>query len=833
MAIQNTSTRTAAGLTSAQQVHDVIRVVGASENNLRHVTVDIPKRKLTVFTGVSGSGKSSLVFGTIAAEARRSINETYNAFVQGFMQAPSRPDVDRIEGITAAISVDQSSLGGGPRSTVGTVTDALAYLRLLFSRVAEPHIGGPKAYSFNQPTVTGGGAIKKAGQKKGKTKRFTVIGGQCVTCEGMGTVTDVELTELFDDTLSLNDGALTIPGYKAGGWSVRQIVESGFVNGDKPIKDFTDKEMHDFLYHEPERIKINNVNRTYEGLVLHLKNSMLSKDRESMQPHVREFVDRAVTYKPCPDCHGTRLNEGARTSTIGGISIADAAAMQINELAEWVRSLEKPQVKPVIENLVAMLDTFVDSGLSYLTLDRPVGTLSGGEAQRTKMVRHVNSALTDATYIFDEPTAGLHPHDIERMNALLLRLRDKGNTVLVVEHKPETIAIADHVIDMGPGAGKDGGKVCFEGTVEKLLESATATSAHLHDAVHVKETVREATGAITVAHASLNNLKDVTVSIPLGELVVVTGVAGSGKSSLIDELRRRTAQDGDVHDSGSCNGGAGDGQKRDGCTPGGPYCGGKATATQRLVYVDQSPIKGGRRSNPATYTGMLEPIRKAFAKANDVTPSLFSANSEGACPSCHGLGTIDIDLGMMGRTSSTCEDCAGKGFSADVLDYTLGGFTIADVMAMTVDQALPFCRETKVRSAAVILCRLSDVGLGYLTIGQPLSTLSGGELQRLKLAVHMADDGGIYVLDEPTNGLHMQDVDTLLSLLDNLVDAGKSVVVVEHHQAVMAHADWLIDLGPGAGDEGGEVVFEGTPKELIEQKDPGLTGQYLKASLRA
>ncbi|WP_337447578.1 excinuclease ABC subunit UvrA [Corynebacterium pseudokroppenstedtii] len=806
MATQNTS-----------KLHDVIRVVGASENNLHHVTVDIPKRKLTVFTGVSGSGKSSLVFGTIAAEAQRSINETYNAFVQGFMQAPSRPDVDRIEGITAAISVDQSSLGGGPRSTVGTVTDALAYLRLLFSRVAEPHIGGPKAYSFNQPTVTGGGAIKKAGQKKGKAKRFTVIGGQCVTCEGMGTVTDLKLTELFDDSLSLNDGALTIPGYKAGGWSVRQIVESGFVNGDKPIKDFTDKEMHDFLYREPERIKINNVNRTYEGLVLHLKNSMLSKDRESMQPHIREFVDRAVTYKACPDCHGTRLNEGARTSTIDGVSIADATGMQINELAEWVKSLDKPQVKPVIENLLAMLDTFVDSGLGYLSLDRPAGTLSGGEAQRTKMVRHVNSALTDATYIFDEPTAGLHPHDIERMNALLLRLRDKGNTVLVVEHKPETIAIADHVIDMGPGAGKDGGMVCFEGTVEQLRESSTATGTHLHDSIRLKDALRESTGEITIDHASFNNLDDVTVSIPLGELVAVTGVAGSGKSSLMSELRRRSAE----------------GASRESSARGGGSDGNTTTPDQRLVYVDQSPIKGGRRSNPATYTGMLDPIRKSFAKANNVTPSLFSANSEGACPSCHGLGTIDIDLGMMGRTSSTCEDCAGRGFSAEVLDYTLGGSTIADVMAMTVDQALPFCREAKVRSAVAILRRLSDVGLGYLTIGQPLSTLSGGELQRLKLAVHMADDGGVYVLDEPTNGLHMQDVDKLLTLLDKLVDSGKSVVVVEHHQAVMAHADWLIDLGPGAGDEGGQVVFEGTPRELVEQKEPGLTGRYLREAVRA
>lgn len=828
VATQNTSTRTAAPSAgahsnSAQQLHDVIRVVGASENNLRHVTVDIPKRKLTVFTGVSGSGKSSLVFGTIAAEAQRSINETYNAFVQGFMQAPSRPDVDRIEGITAAISVDQSSLGGGPRSTVGTVTDALAYLRLLFSRVAEPHIGGLKAYSFNQPTVTGGGAIKKAGQKKGKAKRFTVIGGQCVTCEGMGTVTDLKLTELFDDALSLNDGALTIPGYKAGGWSVRQIVESGFVNGDKPIKDFTDKEMQDFLYREPERIKINNVNRTYEGLVPHLKNSMLSKDRESMQPHIREVVDRAVTYKPCPDCHGTRLNEGARTSTIDGVSIADAAGMQINELAEWVASLDKPEVKPVIENLLAMLDTFVDSGLGYLSLDRPAGTLSGGEAQRTKMVRHVNSALTDATYIFDEPTAGLHPHDIERMNALLLRLWDKGNTVLVVEHKPETIAIADHVIDMGPGAGKDGGMVCFEGTVEQLRESSTATGIHLHDSIRVKDTVRQRTGEITIDHASLNNLDDVTVSIPLGELVAVTGVAGSGKSSLMIELRRRSAEDGGSRERAS----------RETSARGGGSDGNTTTLDQRLVYVDQSPIKGGRRSNPATYTGMLDPIRKSFAKANNVTPSLFSANSEGACPSCHGLGIIDIDLGMMGRTSSTCEDCAGRGFSAEVLDYTLGGSTIADVMAMTVDQALPFCREAKVRSAVAILRRLSDVGLGYLTIGQPLSTLSGGELQRLKLLVHMAADGGVYVLDEPTNGLHMQDVDKLLALLDKLVDSGKSVVVVEHHQAVMAHADWLIDLGPGAGDEGGQVVFEGTPRELVEQKEPGLTGRYLREAVWA
>lgn len=773
--------------------HDLIRVQGARENNLKDVSIEIPKRRLTVFTGVSGSGKSSLVFGTIAAESQRLINETYSAFVQGFMPTLARPEVDVLEGLTTAIIVDQQRMGADPRSTVGTATDANAMLRILFSRLGQPHIGSPKAFSFNVASISGSGAVtmERAGQTVKERRSFSITGGMCPRCEGRGSVTDIDLSQLFDDSKSLNEDALTIPGYKAGGWNYRLYSESGFFDPDKPIRTYTKQELYDFLHREPTRMKIAGINMTYEGLVPRIQKSMLAKDREAMQPHIRAFVDRAVTFTACPECGGTRLSETARSSRIGGISIADACAMQISDLAGWVRGLAEPSVAPLLAALGHTLDSFVEIGLGYLSLDRPSGTLSGGEAQRVKMIRHLGSSLTDTTYVFDEPTVGLHPHDIQRMNSLLLRLRDKGNTVLVVEHKPETIVIADHVVDLGPGAGTAGGTVCFEGTVEGLRAAGTITGRHFDDRATLKETVRKPTGALEIRGATAHNLRNVDVDIPLGVLCVVTGVAGSGKSSL-------------VH--------------------------GSIPAGEGVVSVDQGAIRGSRRSNPATYTGLLEPIRKAFAKANGVKPALFSANSEGACPNCNGAGVVYTDLAMMAGVATTCEECEGKRFEASVLDHHLGGRDISEVLAMSVTEAEEFfgAGEASTPAAHRILGRLADVGLGYLSLGQPLTTLSGGERQRLKLATHMAEKGGVYVLDEPTTGLHLADVEQLLGLLDRLVDSGKSVIVVEHHQAVMAHADWIIDLGPGAGHDGGRIVFEGTPADLIAARST-LTGEHLAA----
>ncbi|MGA7269611.1 MAG: excinuclease ABC subunit UvrA [Acidimicrobiia bacterium] len=777
-------------MTHAADTHDLIRVTGARENNLKDVNVELPKRRLTVFTGVSGSGKSSLVFDTIAAESQRLINETYSAFVQGFMPAMARPEVDLLEGLTTAIIVDQERMGADVRSTVGTATDANPMLRILFSRLGRPYIGPPSAFSFNVPSVRASGAITvERGNSKAERVTFTRTGGMCPRCEGRGTVSDIDLTQLYDDSKSLAEGAITIPGYKAGGWMVRSFSESGFLDPDKPIAKYTGKELHDFLYKEPTKLKMKGINTTYEGLIPKVQKSFFSKDRESMQPHIREFVERAATFVDCPDCDGTRLAEGARSSKVAGISIADACAMQISDLGDWVRGLEEPSVAPLLAALQYTLDSFVEIGLGYLSLDRPSGTLSGGEAQRTKMIRHLGSALTDVTYIFDEPTIGMHAHDIQRMNDLLLQLRDKGNTVLVVEHDPEVIAIADHVVDLGPGAGSAGGEVMFSGSVEDLRSCGTVTGKHLDDRASLKPSVRTASGSLEVRGASTHNLQDVDVDIPLGVLVVVTGVAGSGKSSLL-------------------------------------Y--GSVSGMDGVVTVDQSPIRGSRRSNPATYTGMLDPIRKAFAKANDVKPALFSANSEGACPNCNGAGVVEFDLAIMSSVTVTCEECEGKGFDASVLAYTLGGRDIAEVMAMPVIEAEEFfgAGEARTPAAHKILQRLSAVGLGYLSIGQPLTTLSGGERQRLKLAIQMGEKGGIYVLDEPTSGLHLADVDHLLRLLDQLVDAGTSVIVIEHHQAVMAHADWIIDLGPGAGHDGGRVVFEGTPADLVAVRST-LTGRHL------
>jgi excinuclease UvrABC ATPase subunit len=773
--------------------HDLIRVHGARVNNLKDISVEIPKRRLTVFTGVSGSGKSSLVFGTIAAESQRLINETYSAFVQGFMPTLARPEVDVLEGLTTAIIVDQQRLGADARSTVGTVTDAHAMLRILFSRLGQPHIGSPQAFSFNVASISGAGAVtlERGGKTVKERRSFSITGGMCPRCEGRGSVTDLDLTQLYDDSKSLNEGAITIPGYSMDGWFGRIFSGCGFFDPDKPIRRFTKKELHDLLHKEPTRIKVDGINLTYEGLIPKIQKSMLSKDVDSLQPHIRAFVERAVTFTTCPECGGTRLSEAARSSKIKGISIADACAMQISDLAGWVRGLAEASVAPLLATLRRTLDSFAEIGLGYLSLDRPSGTLSGGEAQRVKMVRHLGSSLTDVTYVFDEPTIGLHPHDIQRMNDLLLQLRDKGNTVLVVEHKPEAIVIADHVVDLGPGAGAKGGQVVFEGTIEGLRTGGTLTGQHLDDRACLKPSVRTPSDVLEVRGASLHNLRDVDVDIPLGVLVVVTGVAGSGKSSLIH---------------GSVSG-------RDG-----------------VVSVDQAAIKGSRRSNPATYTGLLDPVRKAFAKANGVKPALFSANSEGACPTCNGAGVIYTDLAMMAGVATLCEECEGKRFQASVLDYHLGGRDISEVLAMSVTEAEEFfgAGEARTPAAHASLGRLADVGLGYLSLGQPLTTLSGGERQRLKLATRMAEKGGVYVLDEPTTGLHLADVEQLLGLLDRLVDSGKSVIVIEHHQAVMAHADWIIDLGPGAGHDGGRIVFEGTPASLVAARST-LTGEHLAA----
>jgi len=785
----------------AADSHEVIRVHGARENNLKDISVEIPKRRLTVFTGVSGSGKSSLVFATIAAESQRLINETYSAFVQGFMPTLARPEVDVLEGLTTAIIVDQSRMGSDPRSTVGTATDANAMLRILFSRLGQPHIGPPSAFAFNVPSVRASGAITvERGNRKTEKATFTRLGGMCPRCEGRGTVSDIDLTQLYDETKSLNEGAITVPGYSMDGWYGRIFRGCGFFDPDKPIRKYTRKELDDFLRREPTKIKVEGINLTYEGLIPKVEKSMLSKDVDALQPHIRAFVERAVTFGVCPDCDGTRLAEPARTSRINGVSIADACAMQISDLADWVAGLNEPSVAPLLASLHHTLASFTEIGLGYLSLERPSGTLSGGEAQRVKMIRQLGSSLTDVTYVFDEPTTGLHPHDIARMNDLLLRLRDKGNTVLVVEHKPEAIAVADHVVDLGPGAGTAGGTVCFEGTVDGLRASDTVTGRHLDDRAALKPSVRTPTGKLAIRGANEHNLRDVDVDVPLGVLVVVTGVAGSGKSSLIHS---------------SIPAGAG------------------------VMSVDQSAIRGSRRSNPATYTGLLEPIRKAFAKANGVKPALFSANSEGACPTCNGVGVVFTDLAMMAGVSAPCEECEGRRFQASVLEYRLGGRDISEVLAMPVAEAEEFfggrsagAAAARTPAAHAVLTRLADVGLGYLSLGQPLTTLSGGERQRLKLATHMATKGGVYVLDEPTAGLHLADVEQLLGLLDRLVDAGTSVIVIEHHQAVMAHADWIIDLGPGAGHDGGRVVFEGTPADLVAAR-AGVTGEHLAAYVGA
>ncbi len=777
--------------------HDRIRVVGARENNLKDVSIELPKRRLTVFTGVSGSGKSSLVFATIAAESQRLINETYSAFVQGFMPTLARPDVDVLDGLTTAIIVDQQRMGANPRSTVGTATDAYALLRILFSRLGQPRIGSPQAFSFNVASVSGAGAVtmERAGRTVRERRAFSITGGMCPRCEGTGTVKDIDLSQLYDDSKSLREGALSIPGYSMDGWYGRIFLGSGFFDPDKPIRRYTKRELNDLLHREPTKIKVEGINLTYEGLIPRIQKSMLAKDVDSLQPHIRAFVERAVTFRSCPECDGTRLSEAARSSRIGGVSIADACRMQIDDLATWVRGLDEPSVAPLLASLGESLDSFVEIGLGYLSLERPSGTLSGGEAQRTRMIRHLGSSLTDVTYVFDEPTVGLHPHDVQRMNELLLRLRDKGNTVLVVEHKPEMIGIADHVVDLGPGAGSAGGQVVFEGTVEALRSSGTLTGRHLDDRATLKTSVRSPSGVLAVRGADTHNLRQLDVDIPLGVLVVLTGVAGSGKSSLIN---------------------------------------GSVALRDGVVAVDQSPIRGSRRSNPATYTGLLDPIRKAFAKANGVRPALFSSNSEGACPACNGNGVVYTDLAMMAGVAITCEVCEGKRFEASVLEHRLAGRDISQVLAMPAVEAERFFAEGEARTPAAhtILRRLTDVGLGYLTIGQPLTTLSGGERQRLKLAARMAEKGEVYVLDEPTSGLHLADVQQLLGLLDQLVDSGRSVIVVEHHQAVMAHADWIIDLGPGAGHDGGRLVFEGTPADLVAGRST-LTGEHLAAYVGA
>ncbi|MDJ0363429.1 excinuclease ABC subunit UvrA [Rhodococcus sp. H29-C3] len=775
----------------AADAHDLIRVQGARVNNLKDISVDIPKRRLTVFTGVSGSGKSSLVFNTIAAESQRMINETYSAFVQGFMPTLARPDVDVLDGLTTAIIVDQQRMGVDPRSTVGTATDANAMLRILFSRLGKPHIGSPQAYSFNVASISGAGAvtIERGGRQTKERRSFSITGGMCPRCEGRGSVSDFDLSALFDAAKSLNENAITVPGYSMDGWYGRIYRGCGLFDPDKPISKYTKKEINDLLYKEPTKIKVEGINLTYTGLIPQIRKSFLAKDVDAMQPHIRAFVERAITFATCPDCDGTRLSEAARSSKIKGKNIADICAMQISDLAEWVGNVQEPTITPLLTSLSGILDSFVEIGLGYLSLDRPSGTLSGGEAQRTKMIRHLGSSLTDVTYVFDEPTIGLHPHDIARMNDLLLRLRDKGNTVLVVEHKPETITIGDHIVDLGPGAGSGGGELCFEGTVEGLRASRTITGRHFDDRAALKDSVRAFTEVVEIRGATSHNLKNVDVDVPLGVLVVVTGVAGSGKSSLIH---------------------------------------GSLSGLDDVISVDQGAIRGSRRSNPATYTGLLDPIRKAFAKANGVKPALFSANSDGACPNCNGAGVIYSDLAIMAGVATVCEVCEGKRFQASVLEYFFGGRNISEVLEMPVSEAEDFFGkgDAKVLSAHKILSRLCDVGLGYIKLGQPLTTLSGGERQRLKLATHLSEKGRIYVLDEPTTGLHLADVEQFLGLLDRLVDSGKSIVVIEHHQAVMTHADWIIDLGPGAGHDGGKIVFEGTPADLVADRTT-LTGDYL------
>ncbi|WP_017586393.1 ATP-binding cassette domain-containing protein [Nocardiopsis ganjiahuensis] len=750
--------------TATADTHDTIQVRGARENNLDNVSVDIPKRRLSVFTGLSGSGKSSLVFGTIAAESQRLINETYTAFLQSFMPSVGRPDVDSLRNLSAAIIVDQERMGANSRSTVGTATDAHAMLRIVFSRVGTPRLEPSSMFSFNNSE------------------------GMCPECEGLGRTNQIDVEELYDRDLSLNEGAITVPGYAVDNWYWQVFANSGLLDADKKLRDYTDEEWQDFLHKPLTKVKIGTNNISYEGLVPKIKRTYLAKDREKMQASIRTFVDRAVVFSVCPECEGTRLNAAAREVKVNGRTITECASMQISDLAEFVREIDEPSVKPLADTLGHTLDSLAEVGLGYLSLDRESGTLSGGEAQRVKMVRHLGSSLSDVTYVFDEPTVGLHPHDIERMNNLLLSLRDKGNTVLVVEHKPETIAIADHVVDLGPGAGPTGGTVTYTGDVAGLRASDTLTGRHLDHRAQLRERVRTPKGVIPIRGANTHNLRDVSVDVPLGVLTVVTGVAGSGKSSLIH-----------------------------GALPG----------REGVVVVDQSAIRGSRRSNPATYTGLLDPIRTAFARANKVKSSLFSANSEGACPECKGAGVIYTDLAMMAGVASTCEKCEGRRFKAEVLEHKLRGKDISQVLAMSVVEARDFFASGNART---ILDRMYDVGLGYLGLGQPLTTLSGGERQRLKLAISMAKKGAVYVLDEPTTGLHLADVDRLLALMDRLVEDGNTVVVIEHHQAVMAHADHLIDLGPGAGHDGGHVVFEGTPAELVERGQT-LTARHLRTYL--
>jgi excinuclease UvrABC ATPase subunit len=742
--------------------HDRIEVRGARENNLKDISLDIPKRRLTVFTGVSGSGKSSLVFGTIAAESQRLINETYSAFLQSFMPSQARPDVDSLRNLSAAIIVDQEPMGANVRSTVGTATDAHTLLRILYSRLGTPHVGTSAAFSFNLPE------------------------GMCPACEGLGRASAIDLEQLIDRDKSLNEGAITVPNFGVDTWYWRVFADSGYFDRDAKLRDYSPEQWERFLHGPSAKLKVGGINLTYEGLVPKVRRLYLDKDRDSAQPHIRAFIDRVATFAPCGACGGTRLNEAARSATIRGVTITECSAMQLDELATFIRGIDEPSVAPLIATLRETLDSLVNIGLGYLSLDRESSSLSGGESQRVRMVRHLGSSLTDITYVFDEPTIGLHPHDIQRMNELLVLLRDKGNTVLVVEHKPEVIAIADHVVDLGPGAGTAGGQLCYEGTVAGLHASDTLTGRHLDHRVELRRDVRERTGEVTITGATLHNLRDVTVSIPLGVMTVVTGVAGSGKSSLIHGYLPR-------HEG--------------------------------VVVVDQSAIRGSRRSNPATYTGLLDVIRTLFAKANKVSASLFSANSEGACPTCKGIGLVYTDLALMAGVASLCEECEGRRFTPEVLRYQYQGKDISEVLAMPVAEARAFFSSGP---AQAILTRLDDVGLGYVGLGQALTTLSGGERQRLKLAVNMAKAGTIYVLDEPTTGLHLADVDRLLGLLDRLVDDGNTIVVIEHHRAVMAHADWLIDIGPGAGQAGGRVVFEGTPEELVARGDT-LTAEHLRS----
>jgi excinuclease ABC A subunit len=743
-----------------------IRIRGARENNLKNVSLDIPKRKITVFTGVSGSGKSSLVFGTIAAESQRLINETYPAFVQQFMPRYAQPDADSLENLSAAIIVDQQRLGGNSRSTVATVTDAAQMLRVVFARLAKPQIGPPNLYSFNDPRA------------------------MCPTCEGIGQVAAMDMDAVIDTSKSLNEGALLLKDFATDTWWWRVYARSGLFDVDKQIKKYSKKELDDLLHLDDGRkVNIGDIKLTYEGVVVKLKRGLGSKDPEQLRPHVRAEYDKIFTRAVCTACHGSRLNERALASKIKGKSIADCSAMQVSDLAPFIREIKVPQLQPMLDALVARLDNLATIGLGYLSLDRESSTLSGGESQRVKMVRHLGSSLTDLTYVFDEPSVGLHPHDVGRLAGLMVQLRDKGNTVLVVEHKPDMIAIADHVVDLGPRAGGDGGEVVYEGPYPGLLESGTLTGDHIGKHQPIKRDVRKADGALKIANAKLNNLKNVSVSIPRGVLTVVTGVAGAGKSSLIE-----------------------------GCLP---------RTYPETVVVDQNLARGSRRSNTATYTGILDNVRKAFAKANGVDAALFSANSKGACPDCNGLGVTYTELAHLDPTVAQCETCEGKRFTNEVLAYRLRGKSIGDVYAMPVADAHAFFTEVPVKK---LLQRLVDVGLGYLTLGQPVSTLSGGERQRLKLAAELGKSGNIYVLDEPTTALHMNDVDALIGLFDRLVDAGSTVIVIEHNLDVVSRADWVIDLGPGAGHAGGAVVFEGHPDDLARHES-SLTGKFLAARL--